>query len=112
MGLRAPLPFFFVCGMCFEFGAPNHDGGVSSNESSRKKKRGRGASPFFFYSPVQSWTSALNELRFELDLHFLADEYAACLEDLVPSESEVFSIELSHEAETHALIAPRVFGWP
>src|SRR5690606_25304294 len=75
--------------------------------SSEEQSTPRGRSRQFLAS-----LGFVNELSFDLDLHLLGDEHTSCFESLVPSQTEVFSIDLASQAEAYAHHAPRILSWP
>src|SRR6266853_5635793 len=62
-------------------------------------------------APGGSDKSSLYELDVERDGHLVADENAAGFERCVPSEAEVFPIDLCGRRYCHAGVAPRIFRW-
>src|SRR5258705_8709453 len=52
----------------------------------------------------------LHCLYFELDADAVADEHAACFEDLVPAQPEVFAVDRRLRDEPSPLVAPGVRG--
>src|SRR6202162_1235734 len=55
--------------------------------------------------------SSLYELDVERDGHLVADENATSFERRVPSQAQVFAIDLCSRRYCHAGIAPRIFRW-
>src|SRR5205814_2983550 len=51
-----------------------------------------------------------HNLRINRDLHFVADDHTAGLEQLVPAQTKVLAIELAGCTETGAIIPVRILG--